>query len=389
MTTIFSSSNNFIIHYNTSFTTIAEAERVAEIFEDVKSLFCGTASGQYGFNTPISSNSLSGEVYPYYLIAIIDLSSNIGGMCDISNEANGYSIIYIDIDEADAVSSTELTTLISICAHEYFHAIMNIYGVGNDNGYQWFQECFASWAGVDYIGTTWHWPNAMSYFFLNTPGESLMSYSINERRYGSFLFALTISQEFGGVNTIKEIIESAASGTYYGNPYGAINSGLQSINQSYTIGSAFYSCALFNSWPEKFYGILFGATSYIWNQATATIINPTATPTSTSLEDLNSMSSNYYNFDTSLTGPYTLNLIIDMKITGLNSSYTTNIEDFEIGTIYVDSQNQVSSGNISVSSSRTIYQINNFNTTNIEEVRIIPINIDQSLMLKYQITYNL
>lgn len=66
-----------------------------------------------------------------------------------------------------------------------------------------------------------------------------------------------------------------------------------------------------------------------------------------------------------------------------------NIEDFEIGTIYVDSQNQVSSGNISVSSSRTIYQINNFNTTNIEEVRIIPINIDQSLMLKYQITYNL
>lgn len=146
---------------------------------------------------------------------------------------------------------------------------------------------------------------------------------------------------------------------------------------------------MFNSWPEKFYGILFGATSYIWNQATATIINPTTTPTSTSLEDLNSMSSNYYNFDTSLTGSYTLNLIIDMKITGLNSSYTTNIEDFEIGTIYVDSQNQVSSGNISISSSRTIYQINNFNTTNIEEVRIIPINIDQSLMLKYQITYNL
>lgn len=143
-------------------------------------------------------------------------------------------------DEADAVSSTELTTLTSICAHEYFHAIMNIYGVDNDNGYQWFQECFASWAGVGYIGTTWHWPNVMSYYFLNTPGESLMSYSINERRYGSFLFVLTISQEFGGVNTIKEIIESAASGTYYGDPYGAINSGLQSINQSYTIGSAFY-----------------------------------------------------------------------------------------------------------------------------------------------------
>jgi hypothetical protein len=65
------------------------------------------------------------------------------------------------------------------------------------------------------------------------------------------------------------------------------------------------------------------------------------------------------------------------------------MKEFGVGTIYVDSQNQVSSGNISVSSSRTIYQINNFNTTNIEEVRIIPINIDQSLMLKYQITYNL
>ena len=154
----------------------------------------------------------------------------------------------------------------SVVAHELFHAIQYTYTrVYDINPPKWFREAMSNWAGMAYINYATPSHNKYINIFQSNPELPLTS-TFDSRVYGSTLFIQTISEYFGGPETIRKIFLQFAkiSKTAKNPEMTAISRGLAAADKSYSRSAAFMRFALNNMYPSHYYKL---GNSSKWNNA--------------------------------------------------------------------------------------------------------------------------
>ena len=238
----------FQIHYENGDYSTTTVSNIYSKLSDVKNWYTSN-----GFLPP---KKQSGQIYYHiYLVKTGDANGSTQPF------TSGASYIVFKAPTDYTASNINFNKTI---AHEMFHAVSFNYTYANNvTPERWFRESFATWASLKYVNTNLSQFKSFADDFLSTPDKSLNTIiSGMNRQYGAFLFPLTISEEYGGINTIKNIMEQFGT---YSSSFNAILYGLSSTDLSYSISKAFRTCALYNTFPDNYYDLCTG--TYIWNDA--------------------------------------------------------------------------------------------------------------------------
>lgn len=280
------SSTNFKIYYDSTHTTSAIAQSVADYFEEVRAQYVA-----WGFKTPILK--LFNSKYQVYL----DPAPASNGALATTTKA--FTLTNTCASHITLWNFTVLDAAMEEnIAHEYFHAIQNAYNHQSN----WFKEACANWSTIA-ICDTYNNTQAWLRSFINSNTDDSMP-AIDG--YASVLLPLTIQRNFGGVSAIRSIYEEY---TEYG-----VNGDLDTLRTIITNGivNNGYSDGSFNSAYRSMASFLVYSSLWFRDIAdTSTWPNVRMTNTwslSTSLQSysntLNYMSSRYYrlNVPTGYTG---------------------------------------------------------------------------------------
>ena len=254
------------VYYDQSGMQQSVATSVASRLVDIISFFC-SASG-LNFTRPYTNSDGEYKVY-------LEYSSNINGEPGVTNsdECAGmfganrgrYSVTKLSYELASAtLNGTYTYSYAMALAHEYFHAILDKYGVifQNPSETYWFHEAMAEMAGVLYINYLANNANYIDPYISNeltvncrtyarSIYRSLSSTTDAEEPYSRFAFMLYLYQEYG-LSAIKSIIQQAASQA----PLSAIASYL-SNNTNEGISDAFYNYSADSLYlPDCFNGLI-------------------------------------------------------------------------------------------------------------------------------------
>jgi len=261
----------FTIHYTTTGTHAVSAtdenrngipdyiESIASSFNLVKSIVCTTR----GFRTPIlESGQSTYHVYVY----------DLGGDYGVTYRAAPYSgntcasYICIDNDYAHLTSGIGRDDAMKVtAAHEFFHAVQYAY---NYQASKWWKEASATWNEDEIYDSINDYTQYLKYVF-NAPylyfplDYETDIYPNVLHEYGEVIFAMYISEKWGGYSTIRKIWErQAISG--YTNSLDAINKvikdnypgkSLETIFKRFTACNfrpvQYYSDYSSSSWPSK------------------------------------------------------------------------------------------------------------------------------------------
>ena len=188
----------------------------------------------------------------------------------------------IEIKESRAKSTLSGQTI----AHEFMHAIQNTYMYSGEAN--WFKESTATMSAMVYIY------EKDRYVFNDSRNFNDFRYYMNEyiqnynktlpenHPYGAMLYPLTIYQDCGGWDAIKEIYENKKAG------FNDILSFGMNVGETYR--QRFIRMSVYNSVPSKFYNIASGV--YYWPE-----ISPkNASLTSVTSDTVNNMANQYYKF---------------------------------------------------------------------------------------------
>lgn len=241
----------FKLHYNPKDFSDATVERLYSTFNDALVFF-----KKYGFNEPIKEEG--SEYYNIYLIC------DGGASATTKHVKKGSS--YIIIKPPADYTRVDYPYYTSVVAHELFHAIQYTYTrVYDINPPKWFREAMSNWAGMAYINYATPSHNKYINIFQSNPELPLTS-TFDSRVYGSTLFIQTISEYFGGPETIRKIFLQFAkiSKTAKNPEMTAISRGLAAADKSYSRSAAFMRFALNNMYPSHYYKL---GNSSKWNNA--------------------------------------------------------------------------------------------------------------------------
>lgn len=248
-----------------------------------------------GFNAP---KKPTGESY-YHIYLVSGWSSN--GTTYVQNAAGNTAASYIylkfDAGESFNASTNKVTSLFdSFVAHEMFHAITYTYRYSMP---KWFQESFATWAGLRYSENG---VNVYGYVTQYLPSTSTSPEDFSSlENYGFCVFPLTLDEYNGGISTIRYIIEATANTS---DAYKAIQNGITAANQRYTkIEEAFNYCSLYISKPLVFYAL----ADSRWGEATAVSRSDTASYSVTG----DSFTSSRYKYSRSSSAAKTLSITLN------------------------------------------------------------------------------
>lgn len=247
-TYVVSNSGHFRVDYDNTSISAAAAKAVANVFDEVDTLFCSS----WGFLQPFYDTSTS-----YYIVYLVDTNKFAA-----STPAHGSEGSYINISYETANNIYNNTGISGysrayrgVVAHEYMHAIFYRYGIKYDTAdRKWMHESFASWAGMAFESDYAAYRTTSIRSFLSSTFKSLNYFTnsgeYESRHYGSCLFPLYIQQEMGGYQTIQRIL-SSYSASY--DPLTAIDTGLNYYN--YSLAEAYSGCACYNFDTGYFYPI--------------------------------------------------------------------------------------------------------------------------------------
>ncbi|MGN0656564.1 MAG: hypothetical protein ACI4KR_07210 [Ruminiclostridium sp.] len=273
------------------------------------------------FNAPIKESGSD-----YYNIYLID---DGGASATTRHVKNGSSYIVMKPPNDYTKEKNEYYT--SVIAHELFHAIMytytRVYGI---NPPKWFREAFANWAGIEFIASSTNVLKKYVNIFQSDPELPLTS-TYDSRVYGATMFPLTISEYFGGIETIRKILlqfEKISKTEKYPEMV-AISKGLAAADKSYSRTAALIRFSLNNMYPSHYYSIS-GASKWDNARRSSDIITAACTLRNVEVQPL---SSRYYDispksssksvyisvFDNS--GKYS-NLAICSAVKNKNGSFT-------------------------------------------------------------------
>ncbi len=271
-------NTNFIIHYDSTVNTYAEAQAVGNYFNVVRNNYL-----EMGFVSPIFEKGkdryhvfLDPAPYPDNAeTAATTSKTNISG-----NTCSSYITIW---------NFTTLNDTVRQCiGHEYFHAIQNAYN--HQSG--WFKEGCANWGAIVSTGMSTFcdgWLNG--YIGSTTPMPELSGYE-------TFVLPLTIQKKYGGVSTIKSIYER-----YH--DYLSTSLDLQSLrnmisegmaNNGYNAGfdNAYRSMAGFLYNPSLWFSDVHSGSSVWRNRSITTLPIDSSSGSFTFTETLDYLTSQYY-----------------------------------------------------------------------------------------------
>lgn len=220
----------FIISYDVSFVNLEEASAIGQRFVDIDEYFCG----KLGFLQPISGKQSSGIEY-YKVELLADIPNVLGRKITITGNNS-----YIQMNHNHIVNNGD--AWFTTAAHEYFHAIMNMYGIHSSTNLRtkWLHESFATWAGLhyfdSYLGIKLEYIKDKydSYYSrFNRANVPLDHYekcnhdeydesctSTENHQYHSFIFPQYIEQKYGLLK-IREILEEYKNSSF--DPFEAID----------------------------------------------------------------------------------------------------------------------------------------------------------------------
>lgn len=230
----------FKLWYNPKDFSDETVERLYITFVDALDFF-----KEYKFNAPIKESG--SEYYNIYLIC------DGGASATTKHVKKGSS--YMIIKPPKDYTRLDYPYYTSVVAHELFHAIQYTYTrVYDINPPKWFREAMSNWAGMAYINYATPSHNKYINIFQSNPELPLTS-TFDSRVYGSTLFIETISEYFGGPETIRKIfLQFAKISKTASNPeMTAISRGLAAVNKSYSRTAAFIRFALNNMYPSNYY----------------------------------------------------------------------------------------------------------------------------------------
>ncbi|MGN0579011.1 MAG: hypothetical protein ACI4J4_10355 [Ruminiclostridium sp.] len=232
----------FRIYYNSKDFSEETVTNIYSTFVEAESFF-----EDNNFNPPMKQSS--SDYYNIYLI------TEGGASATTKHVKNGTS--YMILQPPKDYTREKNLYYTSVIAHELFHAIMytytRAYGI---NPPKWFREAFANWAGIEFINSSTNTLRKYVNIFQSNPGLPLTS-TYDSRVYGSTMFALTISEYFGGIETIREImLQYEKISPSDKNPeMTAISKGLAAADKSYSRTAALIRFALNNMYPSHYYSM--------------------------------------------------------------------------------------------------------------------------------------
>lgn len=255
------STTNFDINYDADeFTTNYIPSQIGLRFEAIRAFF-----EEKGYGTPNNQSNYK------YQINIFHNPGNDG-------EA-GYTFFDGDYPTTTSyinmyyVSYTELDSKFNeVAAHEWYHALRANYYSGLD----WFDESFATWAGIIYDGDS-EFSNGSIIDFINAD-VPLDTESYN---YGACLFPLVLYKDYGGHTFIKSFLTKyrivSQNYTSYSSTekfVTAINQTLISNGYSDTFDDALRNMHSYNYLPDSWYNdVCSTATTCYWQNSDKTTYN--------------------------------------------------------------------------------------------------------------------
>ena len=188
----------------------------------------------------------------------------------------------IEIKESRAKSDLSGQTI----AHEFMHAIQNTYMYSGEAN--WVDESTATMAAMVYLY------EKDRYVFYDGRNFNDFRYYMNEyiqnynktlsenHPYGAMLYPLTIYQDCGGWNAIKEIYENKKAG------FNDILSFGMNVGETYR--QRFVRMSVYNTKPKTFYSAALNINTW------PTVSPETASLTNATSSTVNNMANKYYNF---------------------------------------------------------------------------------------------
>lgn len=241
-------AGNFMLHYENG---TPYADDYTRIFADIVDTFFV----KYGFEEPyheyVSGSTTRHDAYYHiYLVShgAISIDSyvaprSVSGRSkkiDLNDVTKGGYVVLDPNEDLSAYAKT--------MSHEMFHGI--IYRYTGKNVAAWFEEAFANYGALLYMGElNSSLRNQIGRYLKSTQFQLSSISSYRSRQYGEMLIPLYIHNKMGGVSTIKKIM-SAYSKT--SNSLTAITNGLKSANKAYTFGKMMNGAADFSAFT-KFY----------------------------------------------------------------------------------------------------------------------------------------
>ena len=199
---------------------------------------------KYGFNLPML---LSGDdSYQIYFASGLDSNGFTRRYVKSSTKAPAGSLIVINYPPK---INTDVDIKKTI-AHEIFHSIQYTYTdqLGFSGNDKWFSEATATYAGLNYVNTYLSYAKSKANTYLSNVSLPFTDFT-NDRNYGMFLFPQYISQRYGGLKTIKRIME------YVDNGYTVLDSmekAVKEIDSGITYEELFAGFQSYNADPRKY-----------------------------------------------------------------------------------------------------------------------------------------
>lgn len=372
---VVSNSGHFIVYYDSSAVSASVASAVANVFDEVDTLFCSS----WGFLRPYYDPSTS-----QYYVHLVETNSYSG-----STPLNGSDGSYINISNSTAnniYNNTGITgysrAYRGVIAHEYMHAIFYRYGIlYNTADRKWMHESFASWAGMAYESDYAAFRTGSIRTFLKSTWKSLSFFEesgeYSARHYGSCLFPLYIQQEMGGYTTIKKIL-SLYVNSY--DPLTAIDAGLNYFN--YSLAEAYSGCATYNFDTDYFYNIAPTGTAAKWGKGDVFTYNTYPHAPSVTHAVNYGLACHYTNFMAPGNTSATLTITVDYTyiVSGSNAVLKV-IRTTANGDHYIT--------NRTITNDRCTIVQYNFGDNIAKEIAIVPINAGRSGSVSYKRTAKL
>ena len=317
-------AGNFMLHYENGTPC---SDEYVNVFEDVVDTFFG----RYGFEEPYhefvpGSRTQRERYYHIYLVShgAISIDSDVAPRAvsgrskkiDINDVTKGG---YVVIDPNGDVSAFRKTM-----SHELFHGI--IYRYTGKNVAAWFEEAFANYGALLYMGEVNSSMKTQINRYLKStqyPLSSISSY--RSRQYGEMLIPLYIHNKMGGTATIKKIMTAYSKTS---NSLTAISNGLKAANKSYTFGKMLTGAADYGAFTKshKLPGTTVSAK--IGTNARRTVSYSFTAPGAYSVSDmtLEANSAMYYEFKVGSAQKKTLVVTVKTPEGTADSSYNLIVE---------------------------------------------------------------
>ncbi|MBQ3841142.1 MAG: hypothetical protein II820_00470 [Ruminiclostridium sp.] len=312
-------AGNFMLHYEYGTPC---ADEYVDIFADIIDVFFD----QYDFDEPYhefvpGSRTQRDDYFHVYLVShgAISIDSDVAPRSvsgrtkkiDLNDVTRGG---YVVVDPNGDISAYTKTM-----SHEIFHGI--IYRYAGKNVASWFEEAFANYGALLYMGEVNSSMKTQISRYLKSTQYKLSSISdYRSRQYGEMLIPLYIHNKMGGVGTIKKVMKAYSKTS---NSLTAISNGLKSASKSYTFDKLLTGAADFTAYT-KFYKLPGTSSSInIGINARRTVSYKLSAPGMCSVSDmtLEANGAMYYEFKANDTQKGTLAVTIDTSAGAGNMSY--------------------------------------------------------------------